>query len=92
MYVVFVLMYVVTCVINFEYGYLSNLKIIVWMTLQFGMLYLCDIGKDKSVMQKELKNLLYIIIAGTTLMNFIGVIKNHVVKHKNELHDFLHVR
>ena len=74
MYIVFVFMYIVTAVLNLEYGYMSNLKIIVWMVLLFGTLYLCDVGKEKNQVKKELHHLLAIIIGGTTLMNVAGLV------------------
>lgn len=74
MYVIFVLLYGVTSLINIKYGFIDNFKIIVWMTLQIGALYLCDINRSKENILRELKNVLWIIVGLTTIINLIGVI------------------
>ena len=73
MYILFVVLYIVTSVLNLEYGYSRNLKVIIWMTLQFGTLYLCDLGKEKEQVRKELRNLIYLVMGGTTVINIIGL-------------------
>ena len=32
--------FIITCIINFKYGVTNNMKIIIWMTFQFVLLYL----------------------------------------------------
>lgn len=73
MYVFFVILYGITSIINIRYGFISNFKIIVWMTLQIGALYLSDAKENKENIFRELKNILWIIIILTTIINCIGI-------------------
>ncbi len=73
LYVLFVALYGVSALVNIRYGFMDNLKIMIWMALQFGTLYLCDINKTRDQIYRELKRCLYVIVATTSIMNLIGV-------------------
>lgn len=73
LYVLFVALYGVSSIINIRYGFVDNLKIMVWMTIQFGTLYLCDMKKDRQQVTKELLNCLRLMVLLTTIMNLIGI-------------------
>lgn len=73
LYVLFVLLYVVSSLLNISYGLIGNVKIIIWMTIQIGVLYLCDIEKAKVDIKKELENCLFLVIFLTSIMNLVGL-------------------
>ena len=73
LYIIFVVCYFVTSIINFQYGWTSNFKIMVWMVLQFGILYAFDLKKDLKVAEREMKRSLHIIVVMATMMNIISI-------------------
>lgn len=66
--------FAVTILVNWKYGYISNIKILMWMTFQFGALFLFDINRTIESVKKELNISLYIIIGYTTIINLISVV------------------
>ena len=74
LYILFAAAFAVTLLVNWKYGWTSNLKILIWMTFQFAALYAFDMKRDKESIVKELHVSLYIIIAYTTLVNLVSVI------------------
>lgn len=73
MYIAFLILLVITCIINIKYGVTSNIKILVWMTFQFGLLYLFDIKRDRENITKEFHFVLLEILLITSVMNIIGI-------------------
>ena len=55
MYIIFLALFIITCIINFKYGVTNNMKIIIWMTFQFVLLYLFDLKRDKKFVTKEFR-------------------------------------
>ena len=50
----FLALFIITCIINFKYGVTNNMKIIIWMTFQFVLLYLFDLKRDKKICNKRI--------------------------------------
>lgn len=73
LYIIFLTSYVVSALINFRYGWIDNVKILIWMSLQFGGLYLFDRKRDYLNIIREFKVSLHIIIALTSFTNLIGI-------------------
>lgn len=54
-YVFFICSYVVSTLVNVHYGLFSNIKILIWMSFFFFILFLFDKKKDSKTIQYELK-------------------------------------
>ena len=73
MYIIFLALFIITCIINFKYGVTNNMKIIIWMTFQFVLLYLFDLKRDKKFVTKEFRFVILEILIITSIMNIIGI-------------------
>ncbi len=73
-YGLFLLLYLITMIINIRYGWWDNAKILIWMTMQLFGLYLFDIRTDKGYVNRELNTSLYILVGLTTIINLIGIV------------------
>lgn len=49
------------------------MKIIIWMTFQFVLLYLFDLKRDKKFVTKEFRFVILEILIITSIMNIIGI-------------------
>lgn len=74
LYILFIFSYLVSALIGLRYGWYNNAKIIIWMTLQFGVMYLFDIKNEREYIRKEFYNSIIIIIAITSVLNLINVL------------------
>lgn len=72
LYVVFMISYVISVLMNIQYGWYDSAKITVWMTLQFAALYLFDPDSEKEYIHKEFTISMIIIISVISIMNFIN--------------------
>lgn len=72
LYGLFLATFVLTGLLNFRYGYLGNLKLLIWMTFQFFILYLFDREKNTGIKHEYIVCLIIIIIY-TTIVNAIGI-------------------
>lgn len=69
-YAIFMLAFLLTIIVNFKYGYIGNVKLFIWMTFQFFLLYLFN---NKGTANYEFEVALLIIIIYTTIVNIIGI-------------------
>lgn len=63
--------YFVSSLVNVEYGYIGNIKAIIWMVFQFFLLYWIDYRKEE--VEKELKIFLSVLILYTFICSLIGI-------------------
>lgn len=74
LYILFAAAFALTMVVNWKYGWIPNLKILIWMTFQFAALYVFDLKRSKVDIAKEFKISLYIIIGYMTVANLVSII------------------
>lgn len=74
LYILFLVLFGVSCLFNIHYGVTENAKIFMWMTFQFGLLYAFDLKKDEGKVKKEFQISMFLIIGITSVMNLISMI------------------
>ncbi len=74
LYILFLVLFGVSCLYNIHYGVTENAKIFMWMTFQFGLLYAFDLKKDEEKVRKEFQISMFLIIGITSVMNLISMI------------------
>ncbi len=74
LYILFLVLFGVSCLFNIHYGVTENAKIFMWMTFQFGLLYAFDLKKDEGNVKKEFQISMFLIIGITSVMNLISMI------------------
>lgn len=74
LYIIFMISYLITTVANVGYGWYDNIKIMIWMTLQFGVVYLFDRKYKSDYYRKEFFISMTIIVIVTSVMNIISVL------------------
>lgn len=74
LYILFLVLFGVSCLFNIHYGVTENAKIFMWMTFQFGLLYAFDLKKDEEKVRKEFRISMFLIIGITSVMNLISMI------------------
>ena len=74
LYILFLVLFGVSCLFNIHYGVTENAKIFMWMTFQFGLLYAFDLKKDEEKVRNEFRISMFLIIGITSVMNLISMI------------------
>lgn len=72
--ILFVLSFVISALLNINYGITENIKGAVWMVFQFFLIYAYDITESREKTKTELKIFSHIFLAYTSLMALIGFI------------------
>lgn len=65
--------YLISSVINFEYGFFENIKWLIWMALAFVLLYMYDIKCDTSYYKKEFKIIGHILLSYSLCASVISL-------------------
>lgn len=65
--------YFVSSVLSWQYGFSGNLKTMIWMTMQFLILYWVDY-EQKSMLKHEMHVFSGVVISYTTICNIIGIV------------------
>ena len=71
---IFLVSYIISFMIFYKYGIFDEIKALIWMTIQFILLYAIDINKGIEKIKKEMNYILITIISTVTVMNLINVI------------------
>ncbi len=74
LYILFLVLFGLSCLFNIHYGVTENAKIFMWMTFQFGLLYAFDLKKDEEKVRNEFRISMFLIIGITSVMNLISMI------------------
>lgn len=85
LYLAFIISYFVSSVIHFEYGFFSNIKIMIWTAFFFFILYIFDKEKSIGKIKKEiyvLGNEICIIAGVTSVINVIMLFTNYITFHE----------
>lgn len=70
----FLISYFLSFVIFYRYGIYDEIKVLIWMSIQFILLYAIDINKSAEKMKKEINYVFITIISNVTIMNLINFI------------------
>lgn len=70
--VLFIISLAVSTLINREFGIVENIKSMVWLTLQFGLLYACDMNKSREKYKKEMILFVSIFVAYVFVCDLIS--------------------
>lgn len=73
LYILFLVLFGISCIVNLDYGVKENAKIFVWMTFQFALLYAFDLNRSYEKIQKEFYISMWLIIGITAIQNLISV-------------------
>lgn len=73
-YILFLGSFILSMIVNIRYGWHSNLKILIWMTIWFGGLYLFDERRSAEEYRKEMKISLILIIVMSCLLNLASLV------------------
>lgn len=73
LYAIFAVAFALTLLVNWKYGWTTNMKILIWMTFQFVALYAFDLKRSKESVTKEFHTSLYIIIGYMSLANLVSI-------------------
>lgn len=70
----FLISYIVSFSVFYKYGIYDEIKVLVWMSIQFILLYAIEPSKNIDKIKKEIKYIFITIITSVTIMNFINLI------------------
>lgn len=68
----FLVSYVITTVINYQYHFIDNLQLVFWMALQYIVLYNCDRNRDVGYHRQTLEMAAKVFIATTIVMDILS--------------------
>jgi len=60
--IMFCASYALAAILNIKYGILENIQGLIWMSLQFFLLYACDVTRKQDDYRKEFKLIAYIFL------------------------------
>lgn len=72
--IAFIASYILSSIINMEYGIVGNLKALVWMTFMYITVFMCDIYTTQKDVKREFNIIGVIFAAYITLCNIISII------------------
>lgn len=83
-YILFLLSFVISMLVNLRYGIYYNIKILIWMMIQFGTLYLFDAKMKKENVLIQVHQVMKLLIACVSLINFIGIVMafSHFINYR----------
>lgn len=71
--IVFVFAYFVSTVVNIEFGFVGNIKTMIWSAFQFGLLYALDYNGDIEKERKDYFGVLKVFLIYILLNNLISI-------------------
>ncbi len=71
--ILFCVSMMVTALLNRAYGFVENIQSLIWTTLQFGMLYICDKHRAAKEYKREFVILAYVFSAYVFLANIVSI-------------------
>ena len=74
MYVLIVASFILSAVLNLRFGYRKNIKIVIWMMIQYGLLYMFDLKKDEAKENRVFDICSDIMIIGPTVFSFASLV------------------
>ena len=70
---IYTISYVLTVIINIEYGFIESLQGLVWLVFQFVLLYAVDSEKPAAAVKKEYAAISIVFVVYTTLVCIISI-------------------
>lgn len=71
--ILFLISYVVSALLNIQYGFVENIQALLWLTCQMGILYIASFEYSAEEMKRELKILGVVYIVWCTIANLISL-------------------
>ena len=72
--VAFVLSYILGAINTFRYGYIENVQALVWMCIQYFLVFSFDVNQDERLVLKEFNAISILFIAYTFIVAVAGII------------------
>lgn len=85
--IAFFVSFIISALLNIEYGYADNFKGLVWMGLHFFTIFACDTDRDIEDYKKEFNVIAIFYLAVFFVMSFVGIIQyimNYSFEQYNE--------